>query len=111
LQGEWVTGFQRHEHRIIAELLRSMNHALIEACKCFFGGGTAIVLTHGEYRRSLDIDFLCSDREGYRALRSLVTTSKVMPSILGILSASTGDFRQAPLKRLRPPTGMILLAS
>lgn len=70
--------FQRDEHRIIAALLRSMNHAQLQACQCFFGGGTAIVLTHGEYRRSLDIDFLCSDREGYRALRSLVGTSDVM---------------------------------
>jgi hypothetical protein len=38
--------------------------------RCWFGGGTAIVMTHGEYRLSLDVDFLCSDLLGYRALRS-----------------------------------------
>lgn len=68
--------FQREEHRIIARLLRSLDAGRLEACRCFFGGGTAIVLTHGEYRRSLDVDFLCSDREGYRALRNLVATSE-----------------------------------
>lgn len=38
--------------------------------KCWFGGGTAIVLRLGEYRRSLDVDFLCSDTDGYRELRN-----------------------------------------
>lgn len=41
--------------------------------RCWFGGGTAIVMTHGEYRLSMDIDFLCSSQEGYRALRQAVT--------------------------------------
>ncbi|MBM3349738.1 MAG: nucleotidyl transferase AbiEii/AbiGii toxin family protein, partial [Betaproteobacteria bacterium] len=31
------------------------------AHQCFFGGGTAITLRHGEYRESVDIDFLISD--------------------------------------------------
>jgi hypothetical protein len=40
--------------------------------RCHFGGGTAIALTHGEYRESMDIDLICSSVEGYRGLRSLV---------------------------------------
>jgi hypothetical protein len=40
---------------------------------CYFGGGTRIVLELDEYRESLDIDFLCSDKKGYRALRSTIT--------------------------------------
>ena len=40
---------------------------------CFFGGGTRIVLELNEYRESIDIDFLCANREGYRELRRGVT--------------------------------------
>lgn len=40
---------------------------------CWFGGGTAIVMTHGEYRLSSDVDFLCSSQDGDRALRQAVT--------------------------------------
>jgi hypothetical protein len=42
---------------------------MLAASACHFGGGTAIALRHGEYCESVDIDFLVSDREGYRALR------------------------------------------
>jgi Nucleotidyl transferase AbiEii toxin, Type IV TA system len=37
--------------------------------KCYFGGGTLLALDFGEYRLSVDIDFLCSDIECYRELR------------------------------------------
>lgn len=47
-----------------------MDAALLLRCRCYFGGGTAIVLRNGEYRVSLDVDFLCSDAEGYRDLRT-----------------------------------------
>lgn len=39
-------------------------------CRCFFGGGTGIVLEHGEYRLSRDLDFLCADADGYREIRT-----------------------------------------
>lgn len=41
-------------------------------CRCWFGGGTAIVLDLDEYRLSKDIDFLCAHQDGYRTLRSRV---------------------------------------
>lgn len=60
----------RQEHRVIVEALGLMDHAFLSANHCWFGGGTAIVLKLGEYRQSLDVDFLCSDADGYRELRS-----------------------------------------
>lgn len=62
--------FRRPEHRIIVEALSAMDGEALLASRCFFGGGTAIVLTHGEYRLSRDLDFLCADAEGYRELRT-----------------------------------------
>ena len=62
--------FRRPEHRAVIAALRSMNVALLQRCRCWFGGGTAIVLDIGEYRLSKDIDFLCADVDGYREVRS-----------------------------------------
>lgn len=62
--------FKRQEHRVIIEALGLMDHAFLSANHCWFGGGTAIVLKLGEYRQSLDVDFLCSDADGYRELRT-----------------------------------------
>ncbi|WP_442578553.1 nucleotidyl transferase AbiEii/AbiGii toxin family protein [Mesorhizobium sp. ASY16-5R] len=67
--------FVRPEHEVIADMLRRMNHPMLIETRCWFGGGTAIVLLHGEYRRSLDVDFLCADMDGYREIRSVVVTS------------------------------------
>jgi hypothetical protein len=38
--------------------------------QCFFGGGTAIALRYGEYRESVDIDFLISDIGLYGKVRN-----------------------------------------
>ncbi len=51
-----------------------MSHDRLMTWKCWFGGGAEIVLDLGEYRLSKDIDFLCSDADGYRELRSVVMT-------------------------------------
>ncbi len=64
--------FNRPHHQRIAGLLKLMNADFLRETKCFFGGGTAIALLLGEYRESVDIDFLCSDHEGYRKLRTSV---------------------------------------
>lgn len=65
--------FERLQHRRVAIVLRALNTDLLRAHRCYFGGGTAIVLRHGEYRESADIDFLVSDRDGYRGLRERLT--------------------------------------
>jgi hypothetical protein len=33
-------------------VLQSLNAELLRTHRCYFGGGTAIVLRHGEYRES-----------------------------------------------------------
>lgn len=50
-----------------------MKAGFLTEAGCWFGGGTAIVMTNGEYRLSSDVDFLCSSQDGYRALRQAVT--------------------------------------
>ena len=62
--------FERPEHNIILELLASMKQDVLRDNNCYFGGGTAIVLSLDEYRQSLDVDFLCADVDGYRELRN-----------------------------------------
>ncbi|MEZ4705051.1 MAG: nucleotidyl transferase AbiEii/AbiGii toxin family protein [Bdellovibrionota bacterium] len=61
--------FKREHHLRIVTVLQSLNAEILRNQKCYFGGGTAIVLLKDEYRESVDIDFLCSDLEGYRILR------------------------------------------
>ena len=50
-------------------MLGALDADLLAANACLFGGGTAMALRYGEYRESVDIDFLVSDLAGYRALR------------------------------------------
>jgi len=64
--------FERVHHQRIEHLLGLLDSDLLRACRCWFGGGTAIVLRYGEYRESRDIDFLVSDADGYRELRKRV---------------------------------------
>jgi hypothetical protein len=66
--------FEKPEHRAVAAALKAMDHDKLAACKCWFGGGTEIVLELGEYRLSKDIDFLCADADGYREIRSLAAS-------------------------------------
>jgi hypothetical protein len=64
--------FRRKHHQVIGSILDLMNAPLLQAARCYFGGGTAISLLLGEFRESRDIDFLCSDHAGYRQIRELV---------------------------------------
>lgn len=61
--------FEREHHRRVAAILEALDAELLAANSCLFGGGTAIALRYAEYRESVDIDFLVSDIDGYRALR------------------------------------------
>lgn len=61
--------FQRKHHNDILNALRCLDGDLLLDAECYFGGDTAIVLNLGEYRESVDIDFLCASKEGYRKLR------------------------------------------
>lgn len=64
--------FERPHHQILDEILSVMDASFLREAKCYFGGGTAISLLLGEYRESVDLDFLCADQNGYRLLRSSV---------------------------------------
>jgi hypothetical protein len=57
----------------VARLLRMLDPAFLREASCWFGGGTRCVLELGEYRESRDVDFLCADQAGYRALRETIT--------------------------------------
>jgi len=63
----------RPRNKLVHRILAALDADFLEASACYFGGGTRIVLGLEEYRESADIDFLCSDLDGYRALRSQVT--------------------------------------
>lgn len=64
-----MLNFKREKHQAVVSALHLMDQAFLTSSKCYFGGGTAIVLKYGEYRDSLDIDFICADTDGYRELR------------------------------------------
>ena len=81
--------FRRPWHRLVWQVLESLNGDLLARAKCWFGGGTRVAMELCEFRESVDVDFLCEDREGYRILRSTVTQS------------SLGDLFSRPLKLMR----------
>jgi len=74
--------FKRDHHKAILNVLRSLDGTFLLKSKCYFGGGTAIVLDLEEYRESVDIDFLCADQEGYRALRTTIAGQLNLDPIL-----------------------------
>lgn len=75
--------FSRPAHNQVHALLSRLDKDFLARARCFFAGGTRIVLELGEYRESRDVDFLCSDREGYRLLREAVSETS-----LGAIQAS-----------------------
>ncbi len=87
--------FKRDHHVRIATVLQSLDADLLRQRRCYFGGGTAIVLLHDEYRESLDLDFLCSELSGYRELRLALAGQKDMEAIMrkGVLSPAAREIR------------------
>lgn len=81
--------YKRTHHQLIEKLLNCFDAQRLRAANCYFGGGTAIVLALGEYRESVDVDFLCASKLGYRALRNAVTQQ------------SLGSLLISPVKHLR----------
>lgn len=73
--------FERPHHRRIATVLTALDADVLAANACLFGGGTAMALRYGEYRESVDIDFLVSKVDGYRHLRQRLTGPDGMRSI------------------------------
>jgi len=73
--------FERPHHQKIAHVLKALDADRLSSYRCYFGGGTSIALRFGEYRESVDIDFLISDPAGYRELRHLLTGSQGLKPI------------------------------
>jgi 2-polyprenyl-6-methoxyphenol hydroxylase-like FAD-dependent oxidoreductase len=67
--------FERPHHQRIAHVLAALDGDVLRQHGCLFGGGTCIALRYGEYRESVDMDFLVSDAAGYRELRQRLTGS------------------------------------
>lgn len=74
--------YQRDHHNAILKTLRALDGDFLMKSKCYFGGGTAIVLDLGEYRESVDIDFLCADQAGYRTLRVAIAAQPNLNRLL-----------------------------
>jgi hypothetical protein len=68
--------FTRPHHQKIARVLYRLNALLLRQNRCYFGGGTAVALRYGEFRESIDMDFLVSDLYSYRRLREALNTTK-----------------------------------
>lgn len=66
--------FRREPHRSVQAVLGFLQADKLSSCRALFGGGTRIVLDLGEYRESEDVDFLCSDPEGYAEIRFAAAT-------------------------------------
>lgn len=62
--------FSREHHQVIASVLGILDASVLREHQCYFAGGTALALRFGEYRESVDIDFIVSDAEAFRTLRS-----------------------------------------
>lgn len=76
--------FRRPHHQRIAHVLDALNGPLLKENNCLFGGGTAIALRYGEYRESVDIDFLISDAASYGNLRQLITGANNLSAIMSV---------------------------
>lgn len=74
--------FKRPHHKRIALVLSALNGSLLREHHCLFGGGTVIAMRYGEYRESVDIDFLVSDVASYRNLRQLLTGANGISAIV-----------------------------
>lgn len=63
-------------------MLQALEPQALATHRCYFGGGTAMALKHGEYRESVDIDFLVSDIAGYRELRQSLPAARSLKPLL-----------------------------
>lgn len=83
--------FKRPHHQRIAQVLSALDADLLRKHQCLFAGGTAIAMRYGEYRESVDMDFLVSELSSYRALRELLKGTEIAK----ILRNGMTDFIQS----------------
>lgn len=68
-----MSKYNVEHHKVIESALKNFNADFFCENNIIFGGGTRIALELDEYRESIDIDFLCPNRDSYRAIRAQVT--------------------------------------
>lgn len=86
--------FKRIHHQFIAQILYALDGLMLREANCLFGGGTAIALRYGEYRESVDIDFLVSDVHSYRGLREKLTGPVGIKAIMRDAAAPLNQIRE-----------------
>ena len=64
-------------HAAIKSALSNFNSQYLRDNRILFGGGTRIALEIDEFRKSIDIDFVCPDKASYRAVRTQVNTGSL----------------------------------
>ena len=62
--------YSRDHHQVIAVALGCLDPVRLAEFGCFFAGGTALAMRFGEYRESVDVDFVICGADGYQRLRS-----------------------------------------
>lgn len=72
-----MSKYQIPHHNLIDAALQQFNTDFLEANSIFFGGGTRILLEIDEYRESVDIDFLCPNKDSYRAVRETISNASL----------------------------------
>jgi len=73
--------FERPHHWRAARVLEALDGSRLRERGCLFGGGTAIALRFGEYRESVDINFLVSGLDAYRQLRQALTGTEGLAAL------------------------------
>ena len=86
--------FERIHHQFIAQILYALDGSMLREANCLFGGGTVIALRYGEYRESVDIDFLVSDIQSYRGLRQKLTGPVGIKAITRDAAAPLNQIRE-----------------
>lgn len=76
--------FERLHHQRIHEVLLALDAAMLREYRCYFGGGTAIVMQQDEYRESVDMDFMVSDLTCYRELRRTLQDPDTLSHFFGL---------------------------
>ncbi|MCC6472256.1 MAG: nucleotidyl transferase AbiEii/AbiGii toxin family protein [Burkholderiales bacterium] len=72
-----MADFQRPLYARIARLLACLDAGFLAGSGCYFGGGTQLAMSHGEYRESRDMDLLVSSRAGFRAIRETISQTSL----------------------------------
>lgn len=75
-------------------MLSALDGALLREAQCLFAGGTAMALRFGEYRESVDMDFLVSDLAHYRELRQLLISPAGINAIVRTDAAALTNVRE-----------------